>query len=63
MGRFENIYPGIDGIVRVVDVQTKIGVYRRPVMKIHPLEEQTFDEIPQGGRECYRKKLRIWRMK
>ena len=49
MGRFENIYPGIDGIVCVVDAQTKIGVYRRPVMKIHPLEEQTFDEIPQGG--------------
>ena len=29
-----------DGIVSVVDVQTKTGVYRRPVIKIHPLEEK-----------------------
>ena len=42
LGRTENIYPGRDGIVHVVDVQTKTGVYRGPVVKIYPLEEQTF---------------------
>ena len=42
LGRTENIYPGRDGIVHVVDVQTKAGVYRRLVVKIYPLEEQTF---------------------
>ena len=37
----------------------KKGVYRRPVVKTDPLEEQTFDEVLQ----CYRKKLRIQRIK
>ena len=49
LGRTENIYPGRDGIVCVVDVWTKIGVYRRPIVKIYPVEEQTFNEVPQGG--------------
>ena len=49
LGRIENIYPGGDGIVRVVDVRTKTDVYRRPVAKIYPLEEKTFNEAPQGG--------------
>ena len=44
------IYLGRDGIVLIVNVQNKTGVYRRPVVKIYPLEEQTFDEVPQGGR-------------
>ena len=48
LGRIENIYPGRDGKVRVADVQTKAGVYRRPVVKIYPLEEQTFNEVPRG---------------
>ena len=49
MGRTENIYPGRDGIVCVVDVRTKAAVYRRPIVKIYPVEEQTFNEVPQGG--------------
>ena len=49
LGGIENIYPGRDGIVCVVDVRTKTGVYRRPAVKIYPLEEQTFNEVPQGG--------------
>ena len=36
-------------IARVVDVRTKTDVYMRPIVKIYPLEEQTFDEVPQGG--------------
>ena len=49
MGRIENIHPSRDGIVHAVDVRTKTGVYRRPVVKIYPLEEQMFNEVPQGG--------------
>ena len=49
MGRTEKTYPGGDGITRVVDVRTKGDVYMRPIVKIYPLEEQTFDEVPQGG--------------
>ena len=30
-------YPGNDGIVRVVDVKTSKGKYRRPVHKLAPL--------------------------
>ena len=36
-------------MARVVDVRTKTDVYMRPIVKIYPLEEQTFDEVPQGG--------------
>ena len=32
MERIENIHPGRDSIVRVVDVRTKTGVYRRPAV-------------------------------
>ena len=49
MGRIENIYPGSDGVVRIVDVRTKSGVYSRPVVKIYPLEDRFVDEVPQGG--------------
>ena len=44
------IYLGRDGIVLIVNVPNKTSVYRRPVVKTYPLEEQTFDEVPQGGR-------------
>ena len=51
LGRIGNIYPGRDGIVHGVDVRTKAGVYRRPVVKIYPLEEQTFSEITERNSE------------
>ena len=34
LGRIVNIYTGKDGIVRVVDVKTAHGVYKRPITKI-----------------------------
>lgn len=34
LGKIEAVYPGKDGQVRVVDVKTKTGVYRRPVTKL-----------------------------
>lgn len=35
LGRIVAIYPGSDGQVRVVDVRTQGGVYRRPVNKLN----------------------------
>ena len=40
--------PGEDGVVRVVEVKTKDGVYTRPVAKICPLEDELSTEVPQG---------------
>ena len=40
LGRIENVYPGSDGVIRIVDVRTKTGVYKRPAMKIYPLEDR-----------------------
>jgi hypothetical protein len=37
LGRIIATYPGKDGQVRVVDVKTTKGTYRRPVVKIIPL--------------------------
>lgn len=37
LARVVKTYPGKDGIVRVVDVKTARGVYRRPVHKLAPL--------------------------
>ena len=34
LGRIVNVYPGKDGIVRVADVKTPNGTYKRPVAKI-----------------------------
>ena len=34
IGRIVEIFPGKDGIVRVVNVKTKDGVYKRPVVKL-----------------------------
>ena len=40
MGRVERLYPGADGVVRVVEIRTKHGVYKRPVVKLVSLEER-----------------------
>ena len=42
--RIESVFPGRDGQVRVVDVRTRTGVYRRPVTKI-----AVMDVSRQGG--------------
>lgn len=38
VGRVEQVYPGNDGIVRVVDVNIRGRTLRRPVTRISPLE-------------------------
>jgi hypothetical protein len=38
LGRVVATYPGKDGTVRVVDIKTSKGVYRRPVVKLIPLD-------------------------
>lgn len=40
LGVIERTFPGKDGIVRVVDVRTRSGLYRRPVVKVYPLPNQ-----------------------
>ena len=39
LGRVVRSMPGDDGVVRVVDVKTKGGVYTRPVAKLYRLED------------------------
>lgn len=34
LGRVENLYPGDDGLVRVITVRTTSGTYKRAVKKI-----------------------------
>ncbi len=45
-GVVEETYPGRDGIVRVVDVRTQNGTFRRPVVKICVLEGINQDSVP-----------------
>jgi len=40
-GRIVKVFPGSDGRVRVVEVKTSSGIYRRPVVKICPLDVET----------------------
>ena len=46
LARITETLPGKDGIVRVVKLRTKNGVYTRPVAKLCKLEENI--EVPQG---------------
>ena len=34
LGRVVQVYPGIDGHVRVADIKTENGIVRRPVVKL-----------------------------
>lgn len=38
LGRIREIFPGVDGLVRVVDVEMQGKLYRRPVHQLIPLE-------------------------
>ena len=49
LGRIKQVHPGQDGIVYVVGVCTKTGVYMNLVMKIDPLEACHDNVVPQGG--------------
>lgn len=41
LGRIVALHPGVDGVCRVVTVQTATGQYRRPVVKLCPLPLST----------------------
>jgi hypothetical protein len=51
IGVVEDVMPGEDGIVRVVDVRTNRGVLRRPATKIHPFY-RVGDVEPTPRGEC-----------
>ncbi|BET03158.1 Pao retrotransposon peptidase [Nesidiocoris tenuis] len=40
LGIVEKVFPGTDGVIRVVEIRTPSGVYRRPVNKVCPLPSQ-----------------------
>ena len=46
LGRIVKTMPGKDGVVRVVEVRNRSGVYTRPVSKVFKLE----DDFVNGGR-------------
>ena len=37
IARIKKVYPGKDGVVRVADIKTAKGIYRRPIHKLAPL--------------------------
>lgn len=46
MGGIVAVYPGKhDGIVRVVDVETRIGIYRKLIMKLCKLNVEPDCEV------------------
>ena len=50
LGRITKVMPGRDGVVRMVEVQTRDGRYTRPIAVIYKLEDNHLD-VRQGG-EC-----------
>ena len=47
LGKIVDTFPGKDGQIRTVRVQTKKGILNRPVQKLHLLEEYN-DEVLDG---------------
>ena len=47
LGRISKVMPSSDGVVRVVEIRTKSGLYTRPVVKLYRLEERLCQ-----GEEC-----------
>ena len=47
LARITKLLPGRDGVVRVVELRSKDGVYTRPVVKLLKLEDAD-PEVPQG---------------
>ena len=56
-GRIVAVYPGSDGLVRVVDLQTESGIYRRGIVGIALLEPapgsagSSKKKIPSSGED------------
>lgn len=40
LGKVTKIFPGSDGVIRVAEVKTKHGIFKRPVVKLCPLPTQ-----------------------
>ncbi|KAG5877287.1 hypothetical protein JTB14_036356 [Gonioctena quinquepunctata] len=49
MGQVKKVYMGPDGIVRVADVQTAHGIYKRPLRKLHRLNIRANQEVSTEG--------------
>ena len=52
MAKVVKVFPGKDGKVRVADVKTQRGTYRRPIVKLVillPHEDETSSIPPPGG--------------
>ncbi|XP_062707732.1 uncharacterized protein LOC134288065 [Aedes albopictus] len=59
LGRIAALHPGQDGVVRVADVKTAAGIFRRSIRKLAPLpiedtDEPTFGMIFQPAGACTR---------
>ncbi|XP_055948609.1 uncharacterized protein LOC129981696 [Argiope bruennichi] len=52
LARIERIYPGTDGLVRVADIRTPKGIFRRSINRLCPLPfEEGFGQLSNGGRD------------
>lgn len=49
LGIVEQTYPGPDGKIRVVNIRTKTGVFKRPVSRLVVLEKEATQAAPGGG--------------
>ncbi|XP_055931694.1 uncharacterized protein LOC129962029 isoform X2 [Argiope bruennichi] len=52
LARIERIYPGTDGLVRVADIRTPKGIFRRSINRLCPLPfEEGVGQLSNGGRD------------
>lgn len=47
LGRVEEVFPGRDGVIRVVRLRTVNGILIRPIQKLYPLEASDSDEFKE----------------
>ncbi|XP_055924888.1 uncharacterized protein LOC129956901 [Argiope bruennichi] len=51
LARIEKTYPGTDGLVRVADIRTPKGIFRRSINRLCPLPfEESVGQLSNGGR-------------
>ena len=50
LARVIGVMSGRDGIVRFAEINTRSGVYTRPISKLLRLED-TVGDVPQGGED------------
>lgn len=61
LARIQKVFPGPDGYVRVVEVRTVHGVYKRPISQLSPLPEEESSwtsptEAEDGWYQSYRRR-------